>query len=164
MATIIIVGILLSLVSISNKSVVRKEPEAFFDLADEIGFETKRVLDYGVINPAQGSVENLAGRLLENYSEYISNEDVAFVYGNRDEVYAISYNQVNTIAVSLLTNSFITLPVTTRNIIEARRETGTNIATVRIRDNDFDFDLKPGQNFYFVLIKDEDGEQFVTVK
>ena len=81
-----------------------------------------------------------------------------------DEVYAISYNQVNTIAVSLLTNSFITLPVTTRNIIEARRETGTNIATVRIRDNDFDFDLKPGQNFYFVLIKDEDGEQFVTVK
>ena len=38
MATIIIVGILLSLVSISNKSVVRKEPEAFFDLADEIGF------------------------------------------------------------------------------------------------------------------------------
>ena len=36
MATIIIVGIMLSLVRISNKGVTREEPEAFFDLADEI--------------------------------------------------------------------------------------------------------------------------------
>src|SRR3989338_5896233 len=78
MATIIIVGIMLSLVRISNKGVTREEPEAFFDLADEIGFETKRFLDYGVINlPTTGTVGDIAGQLLNNYSELISNEDVA---------------------------------------------------------------------------------------
>ncbi len=165
MATIIIVGIMLGLVRISNKSIVREEPKAFFDLADEIGFETKRVLDYGVINLlSSGDIDNHARRLLENYSELISNEDVAFVYGNSTNVSAYYYQNINVQAISLSNNVFVTLPVTTGTPIEAKYEETSKEATVRIRNNDYAFNLKPGQNFYFVLIKDEEDEQFVTVK
>jgi len=165
MATIIIVGIMLSLVRISNKGVTREEPEAFFDLADEIGFETKRVLDYGVINlPTTGTVGDLAGQLLNNYSELISNEDVAFVYGNTTNVSAYYYQSVGVNAISL--SNGITVPINLINgrTINATYISSTNNATVRIRENDYTFNLKPGQNFYFVLIKDEEDEQFVTVK
>lgn len=155
---------MLSLVRISNKGVAREEPEAFFDLADEIGFETKRVLDYGVIknlNPAL--VDNYARRLLENYSELISNEDVAFVYGDNSNVSAYYYSYVNTVAVSILNNG---VSVNIRQIngrtINAKRI--GNDVKVNVRGNDYTFNLKPGQNFYFVLIKDEEDEQFVTVK
>ena len=160
MAAIIIVGIMLSLVRTANKSTTREEPEAFFDLADEIGFETKRVLDYGVMNgiPSGG----LAGELLNNYSEYISQEDVAFVYGNSSDVYAYYYQSVNAVAVSILNDTFIPLNIVTGNPVEVKRD--INNATIRISGNDYTFDLKPGQNFYFVLIKDEEGEQFVTVE
>jgi|SRR3989344_4202469 len=160
MAAIIIVGVMLSLVRTTNKSTAREEPEAFFDLAEEIGFETKRVLDYGVINRIPSGT--LAGDLLNNYSEYISQEDVAFVYGDGRDVYAYYYQTVNAVAVSILNNTFIPLNIVTGNPVEVKREIGN--ATIRINGNDYTFDLKPGQNFYFVLIKDEEGEQFVSVE
>jgi len=163
MATIIIVGIMLSLVRISNKGVTREEPEAFFDLADEIGFETKRVLDYGVINSLSSNrIDDYAQRLLENYSELISNEDVAFVYGNTSGVSAYYYESVGVNAITLSNGVSVSLNLINGRTINALR-TGNDIK-INIRGNDYAFNLKPGQNFYFVLIKDEEDEQFVTVK
>ncbi len=162
MATIIIVGLMIGLVRVSNKSVSREEPEAFFDLADEIGFETKRVLDYGVISNSNSGA--LVQRLLENYSEIISNDDVAFVYGDSTLMSAYYYQSVNTIAVSGIVDTFTSITLSNRHVIQTIHDKGAGTSTVRIRGNDYTFNLKPGQNFYFVLIREEDDEQFVTVE
>ncbi|MEK6915959.1 MAG: hypothetical protein AABW89_05465 [Nanoarchaeota archaeon] len=163
MAALIIVGILISLSRISNESTSGKKPEAFFDLADEIDFETKRVLDYGVIN-SQTNISDLASQLLTKYGETIGNHDVAFVYGDYNNVYAYYYENVNVVAVSILSNNFVTLRIANGREIDVRRSQVDNTATVRIGDVDYLFDLKPGQNFYFILAKEENGEKFVTVE
>src|SRR3989338_5322962 len=101
-AALIIIGVVISLIKISNRGIARDEPEAFFDLSDEIGFETKRVLDYGVINGV-GDVDNLAKNLLNNYSENIAKNDVAFIYGDLDtgSISAYFYGSATVTAVTL---------------------------------------------------------------
>jgi len=164
MAALIIAGILISLVRISNESTVREEPEAFFDLSDEISFETKRVLDYGVIN-AEPNISGLASELLSNYSESIGNQDVAFVYGSAaGGVYAYYYKQINVIGVTILGGIAVPITIASGNQIEAEYTISSNSVRIRIDGVDYTFELKPGQNFYFVLAKDEEGEKFVTVE
>jgi hypothetical protein len=164
MAALIIAGILISLVRISNESKAREEPEAFFDLSDEISFETKRVLDYGVIN-ADPNVSGLASQLLSNYSEAIGNQDVAFIYGNAvSGIYAFYYENVQVVAVTLFDGLFDTVTVQSGKPIDVGYSTVSNTATIRIDGVDYTFNLKPGQNFYFVLAKDDEGEKFVTVE
>lgn len=164
MAAVIIAGLLFALTRINNSGVSREKPEAFYDLADEIGFETKRVLDYGVINGQPSST--LAGQLLLNYTEYIANDDVVFIYGDASGVYAVYFQTVNLLGIQILNDTFYSIPVITQNSapVEVKKDSSANTATVRILGNDYNFDLKAGQNFYFVLIKEEEGEQFVAVE
>ncbi len=165
MAALIIAGILISLVRITNESVAREEPEAFFDLSDEISFETKRVLDYGVINGPGINISDLASQLLSNYSENIGNQDVAFIYGNAQSgVYAYYYQSVQVVGVTLFSGIAVPITIQSGTQIEAQYSNSSNTATIRIEGIDYTFNLKPGQNFYFVLAKDEEGEKFVTVE
>jgi len=166
MAAIIIAGLLFALTKTVNKGVSREEPEAFYDLADEIGFETKRVLDYGVINGKPSDA--LAGQLLLNYTEYIANEDVVFIYGNLTDVYAVYYQTAQTLGIQLLGTFFVPITIVTPTNVTVKKSvdpiTSAVTATVKIRGNDYNFNLKPGQNFYFVIIKEEENEQFVAVE
>ncbi|MEK6909159.1 MAG: hypothetical protein AABX23_03850 [Nanoarchaeota archaeon] len=163
MAALIIVGIVISLVRISNQSTTRDKPEAFFDLGDEINFETKRVLDYGVVTSS--NVSRLASQLLNSYSENIGNQDVAFVYGNAQTgIYAYYYESVQVVGVTLLDGILVPITIQSGEEIEAEYTGASNSVRIRIEGVDYVFNLKPGQNFYFVLSKDEDGEKFVTVE
>ena len=165
MAAIIIAGLLFGLTKISNRGVAREEPESFYDLADEIGFEAKRVLDYGVITgqPSAG----FTFQLLNSYSEYISDEDVVFIFGNATGVYAVYYQtftNLNTVSLGGIGFPITVTLASQTPVILQPLPNGVSVATVRVRGNDYNFNLRPGQNFYFVLIKEEEGEQFVTVE
>lgn len=165
-AALIIAGILISLVKISNQSTSNDEPEAFFDLSDEISFETKRVLDYGIIS-ATTNISALVSQLLSNYSDSIGNQDVAFIYGNSEGVIsAYYYYQTQVHAVTILGGSFVTVTIQNGKPVTAERISGSGQDRVRIRIDEVDyfFDLKPGQNFYFVLAKTEEGDKFVSVE
>lgn len=163
-AALIIVGIVLSIIRIFNEGTAREEPESFFDLGEEISFETKRVLDYGIINES-ANVGALASELLNKYSENIAKNDVAFVYGDaeRTSLYAYYYNRTEIAAVSVYGTS-TRINVVTGSQIEINHSVQDKKATIKINGVDYAFDLKPGQNFYFVIAKDEEGEKFVTVE
>lgn len=167
MAAIIIAGLIFALTKISNKGFARQEPEAFYDLADEIGFETKRVLDYGVISGQQTQNAGNVQTLLNKYAEYVGNEDVVFIYGDASTVSAIYYQTLTNVNAISLGSIGVPVPIVLASntpVEVTLLNTGITVATVRVRGQDYIFTLKPGQNFYFVLIKEEEGEQFVTVK
>src|SRR3989344_5046644 len=148
-AALIIIGVVISLIKISNRGIARDEPEAFFDLSDEIGFETKRVLDYGVINGVD-DVDDLAKDLLNNYSENIAKNDVAFIYGDlsNNELWAYYYNPVQVTAVRI-SGTYQTLNLFSGGRVDVKYF--GNQATILLNGVDYVFDLRKGQNFYFVI-------------
>ena len=176
MAAIIIAGLVLGAVKVANTARADNNAGAWVDLGNEVDFETKKVLDFGVINPGdvaftppfdQDDVINFLSR----YNEYISGQEVVFIWGDASgaNYYAITYHVDPSGAVSLYTNSAGTpisllISVITTTTANVNVDVVAKTLTVRIRGIDYSFNLKPGQNFYFVLIKDENGEKFVAKK
>ncbi len=166
MAAIILAGILLTLTRITNRSTSKNEPEVFYDLSEEIDFEVKKVLDYGVISGGQ-NLGTMASELINNYNEYISREDVVFIYGNRSDVSAIYYQNLNNLnAVSLGSISApVNIVLASQTPVQVKLLSSINsVATITINNIEYNFNLKSGQNFYFVLIKKEGGEKYVTIE
>ncbi len=166
MAAIILAGILLTLTRAANKTLSKEKPESFYDLSEEIDFEVKKVLDYGVISGGQ-NIGIMASELINNYSEYIAGEDVVFVYGNKTTIFALYYELITNLnAVSLGTISApINVVLASHTPVQIKPLDSINSeAIIKLNDVEYNFKIKPGQNFYFVLIKKEGGEKYVTIE
>lgn len=162
MAAVIIVGLIFGASKTLNYVSAGSSQEAFFDLTDEIDFEVKKVMDYGVFS------ETLVGPIdfLPYYTEYILEEEVVFIYGNLNQLSAIHYdsnNQLEAVTFSVGSSSMVfSVQQTTGTSADITSSISSKKVTVKINEVDYDFDLKDGNNFYFVIIKDDDEEKFVS--
>ena len=162
-AAVIISALIISLATAVNFVNVEDDNEAFYDLADEVKFETKRVLDYGVFNPSQDTLELTRSFLLE-YATYISQEQVVFLYGDRDGVIRALAFEEQSGHVGINTGTPVSGTVSVSDLVgrEAEIERQNGIVNVKINEVVYDFNLKEGQNFFFVIIKEQDDEKFVA--
>jgi hypothetical protein len=162
-AALITIGVVIGLSQAFNYASGKENQAAFYDLSKEINFETKKVLDYGVYNEVD--TENLMDRFLENYSDYIAQEKVLFIYGNKDKLNA-KYFQLEGIGSAGILGGGSTVSV----LIQQSTQQAANVnlqgdnVNVEIDDITYGFKLLKGQNFFFVIIKEEGAEKFVAVK
>ena len=90
LAAFVIIGIVVGLSVVSNSATVNEEDKAFYDLAEEIGFETKQVINFGVYNE-QFEQDVLVEDFLVEYADYIAQERVLFVYGDNSDISALYF-------------------------------------------------------------------------
>ncbi len=137
-ASIILVALFLSFVSLMNYSIKKNNPE-IYKYADELKIEGAKVLDYD-INTGQSEFDEFA----KSYSYYVGrNREIYFIVGDSGSLDVFNYNEEDKEGV-------------------AYTEGGGNVV-VNVEGTDFTFELKPGQNFYFVMNdKYKDQEYFVT--
>jgi len=162
-AAIVIIGIIVGLVTVVNIVKVGNENKGFYDLADEVGFETKQVLDYGVYNSQDTNA--LIEEFLIKYADYISQERVLFIFGNETNITGLFFNQsvIGSVGINAggVSNEIIIQDIT-EETAEVLFDDGE--VTVIINGIPYIFKLKPGQNFFFVIIKDENEESFVAAQ
>jgi len=160
-AAIIIVGFVIGLATAVNSVRVGDKNEAFYDLADEVGFETKQVLDYGVFK--KDDTNTLMRNFLETYVNYIAQEEVLFIYGNSDGLEALIFKEITKGNVGISTGEIpgiITIQYTTGQEANVTQE--GEMVFVEINGIIYQFNLRQGQNFFFVIIKSQDDEKFVA--
>jgi hypothetical protein len=162
MAAIIIVGVIVGVSSISTDAVVGDSNEAFYDLSEEVGFETKRVLDYGVLNQ-NNAFSEVEGFFLE-YQDYIAREQVVLVVGDSADMRVYYFTGtsgnigINTGGADIGTGiQILDLEGNEANV----SKTGDSVS-VLISEINYEFNLRDGENFFFVIIKHEEGEKFVA--
>ncbi|NCN99032.1 hypothetical protein COU62_01355 [Candidatus Pacearchaeota archaeon CG10_big_fil_rev_8_21_14_0_10_35_219] len=169
LAAIIVIAIVSGLAGIANYASAGSEQEAFYDLSREVGFETKRVLDWGVFN--EENVDVLTEGFLYEYANYIATEreEVLFVYADEEslEIEALIFLEESVGRIGLDTGS------NRDKGIQINRRTGKEVeevfvdniqkkVTVRIDGIDYTSHLTKGQNIFFVIIKEVDGERYVA--
>ena len=162
MAAIIIVGVIVGVSSISTDAVVGDSNEAFYDLSEEVGFETKKVLDYGVFdqNNAFLKVEDF----FEKYIDYIGKEQVVLVVGDSADMRVYYFTGIpgnigiNTGGANIGTG----IQIYDLEENEAYVSKTGDSVSVLISGINYEFNLRDGQNFFFVIIKHEEGEKFVA--
>ena len=162
-AAIIIVGAIIGVTSVFNAARVTPPNENFDNLGREIKFETKRVLDYGLYY--QADTDSLVKGFLEKYALYISQERVVFIVGNESGLFGLFF-QGNALSgsVSIVTGQTTIVPI---QVIKQEQalitpDPQTGIISVTIDGIDYHFKLREGQNFFFVIIKEENDEAFVA--
>jgi hypothetical protein len=159
-AAIVAVAALLGITATVNTVASSGSQQPFYDLSKEISVETKNVLDYGVFDAQDAPA--LTKTFLTEYAKYIGQDKVLFLVGNTMQVNAYYFTtDAGTVGLSTgsVPNNFI-IQESTQAQADVTQE--GDIVHVKIDQVVYDFKLKPGQNFYFIIIKDKEDERFVA--
>ncbi len=164
-AAVIIVLVVSGLTGVAIYASAGEDQEVFYDLSKEVGFETKKVLDWGVFH--EDNINALTESFLFKYSTYIGEGRVIFIQGNRDELnfkaLVFEDTEIGSVGLNMGSNE-------DKKIVISRKTGGevkdvileSNRVIVKIDEIDYEFDLNKGENLFFVIEKEVEGEKFVA--
>jgi len=162
LAAIVIIAIIIGFAAISNYA-RKKAPVRTYDVAEELGIEGGKVLDYGTYNEAVDNTE-LMEHFTTLYQEYAGEDkEIYYVFGNYEEITAYKYGEITTGTIDVSfgkTSLGLVIDARVKQTIDANMvdsEIKTNINNV-----DYVFELKPGENFYFIISQELEGEKYVV--
>ena len=159
-AAIIIITIILGFAVISNYS-KKQSSIKVYDLAEELGIESRKVLDFGTYKEYdETEMSELLGNFIQSYIDYAGEErSLYFVFGNYDKITVVAYKDLTSGELSLEGES--PLIITQGEHISEEFFPKGNKVEIIIDGLKFEFKLKPGENFYFVIFQEIGGEQHV---
>lgn len=158
-AVIIILGIL----GFAGVSTYLKqgEPVRIFDLRDELGIESSQVLDHGIYNEQNTTELNkLLRDFTQNYSSYVERGfSLYFVFGNEDELVIAGFRDLVAGEVSVGHGQSTSGLTITRGVYNSTSiAQPPQVINITVEGNYYDFELREGENFYFVIYqKTEEG-------
>lgn len=170
LSAIIIIAVLIGFSTISTYT-RRGEDVRVFDLGEELGIEGSNVLDYGTYNAAEvdvdypeGGLNSLVENFVDDYAEYIGEDkEISFVFGNPSDENVTVVNYEETESTISDGRSHITIKRRKRfKPEEPPKITSEGKTTIVFNDKNYDIELKPGENFFFVISQDVEGEVHVA--
>ena len=136
-ATIIIIAVIIGFATISNYA-QRQDYVKIYDLGEELNIESENVLDYGA---ATGNSK--LSQFGKDYSEY-AGEDIEIYFITGDESGMEAHKYVNG----------------EETLLDAP-EVKEDEIIFKLNENEYVFELKPGENFYFIILQEADNEKYV---
>ena len=161
-AAFIIIAIILGFVVITNyaknKSAIR-----LYNLKEDLQIESENILEYGTYNEYdEGEIKELLTTFTETYSEYIGEGiDIIFVFGNRETITVAGYQEVTSTVYIEDSSMIITKGEYSSEEFDVSGITGNKVI-VTIDGTEYEFKLKPGENFYFVISQEIGGEEHIV--
>jgi|SRR3990172_5624634 len=160
-ATVIIIGLIAGFAVVTN-SLDRKSSVKFYQVEEELRFESAKVIDYG-INQGFTDLEmkNQLTTFADNYSEYSNADDFYYILGTMGSVNFAGLKKKSSGEISLEGATPSTISVTGTFAPTSLISSGTNI-NMTVSGTKYQFQLRTGQNFFFVVSKEIDGDVYVA--
>ena len=162
LAAIIIIGVIIGFVAISNYA-ERRAAIKIYDLRDEITFESANVLDSGTYSELnETEMEVLIKNFIEQYATY--EENLYFIFGNEQKITIIGYSELAA-KVSVIEAGGDPIPLILDGGEATHEATNGKIKEViiEIEGKEYKFDLKHGENFYVIIYLEVGEETHVAV-
>lgn len=160
LAAIVIIAIILTFVGISNYSEIQMNSK-IYDLGEELGIEANNVIDHGIIQ--QGEVSTYLEEFVEEYAQYAQSDsrEIYFIFGSEKGITLVTYEDQSTGSINIGGTTLTTTEGATR--IQEISADGDEIIRVKIREVEYEFPLKKGENFYYIILEDI-GEETLIAK
>jgi hypothetical protein len=165
LAALILITLISGFVVMSNYVSGNEEVSRIYGLGDEIGIEGTEVVDYGIYNGE--NVNALLEDLIKQYKDF--DGDIYFIYGDKKGIDVAAYSDASDEVGAKLEDSetFESAGNPQAFDVEGKKWTYTtsgNIETLKVAvgETDYPFEIKEGQNFYYLLHKEIDGEEIVA--
>ena len=165
LGAIVIIVLIAGFASVSNY-VLRKSSVKIYDVKDELGIESGKVLEYGAYDPKNDKTEEF----IEKYEKYAGEDkEIYFIFGNSQGIKVVTYDDIKTgdIRVNIGGND-VAFPTTQSEKKEKTIDYSGDTTKVKVTLGEGDdavtytFDLKPGENFFFIIQQDVEGETHVA--
>ncbi len=167
-AAIIIVIVIIGLSTVTNYVLTKDKPLKFYDLSSDLGEEGARVTDYGIYNAAdiKGKIETFLTDFIKYSEEKEKDAEFVFIYGNEVEATAVRYTPEPTGTVSVTYGGVIYYISGSNTIVPtdiSPTATGEDKdVEIALLNKKYDFKLKEGENFLFIISKKRGEETHVT--
>ncbi len=171
-AAIIIMAVIIGMGSITNYIITKKEPVKFYDLSQELDEEGARVVEHGVYK--EKDIPTLIEDFTDNYvvkyaEEKEKGSELVFVYGNRDNVTVSTYISEKTgeVVINYGSTEFIhsgtdKYIANIKSFIPEVSEEEEYTIVVKVLGVEYIFNLKEGENFFFVISKKTEEETYIV--
>ena len=154
-AAVIIIAAIITTVTVSNYIITQPKQTRLYDLGEELKTEGASVINYGLYNEQDRFkiVQNFADQFKDYTAEQL--ENILFVYGgeNNLSIYGFSKKESGEVSITIGGVPFV-IP---SGGIEAEPKTFSReggIVYVKTPKNfTYNFELKKGENFYFIIDK-----------
>ncbi len=107
-------------------------------------------------------MESLLIGFIEAYSEYGEIEKLYFIFGNYDKIVVMGYQELEG-------EIFVETEINTDSLKIKKKIPSSkeylypgNEVIITINEISYEFTLKAGENFYFILVATTEGEQYVV--
>lgn len=159
LTTIVIVTLIAAFVTISNYS--QKKPSIKINyIGEELGIESESVIDYGIENGENR--RDLLTDFTQKYSAYSEVDNFYYIFGDTSSLRVSGYRKLSDGSFSIDTSgsfSDINLPKG-EYVMNDYSNTNANIR-LKIDDIEYPFTLNEGENFYFVVSDELEGERHI---
>jgi hypothetical protein len=170
-AAIVIIVITVSVLTITNYT-QSSDITAIEDLGEEMDIESNLVLDYGASqNKTHEEMDTLMEIFIDNYIDSLEQQrNVYFIFGDLNETHFKGYQGADLENVCIIFNGGaecveVQISTSTERITQNfTLPEGINNVSLQIEEFSYPYTLLPaGQNFYFVIWENEEGEKKVVV-
>jgi len=159
LAAIIIISVIVGFAAVSNIA-KKKSSVKLYDIKEELNIEGGEVLEYGEFFAE--NLENTINDFTDKYKEYTGEDkELVFIYGNSEEVKKISFSRETSVKSGVGESSQTTYELRKKEE-SLFVEPGTDKVNVTIDTRNYDFELKPGQNFFFIISQELEGETHIV--
>ena len=162
LAAIIIIIVIVGFAVISNYA-KKKSSVKLYDIKDELQIESGEVLEYGV--SYEENIDELIDDFIEKYQEYAGeNKNLYFIFGNTEEVWMVSFEEVVRGKITETGGTGVNIPGVWYEKEQLEIEGGKVVVTIgeEGEEIEYEFELKPGENFFFVISQEVEGEQHIV--
>ena len=172
LAAMVIIAIITAFAAVSNYA-QKQSSVKVYDLGEELGIESGFVLEYGT-TPAGESQEDLISGFIEEYQTYAGeNKNLYFIFGDYDGDVAVMVSYIKVVSGTVSTDvsstgeSAYPIEDISGRVEELKIEKDAKDANIHkvfpiINGIKYPFELKPGENFFFVISQEIGGETHIV--
>lgn len=163
--SVIIIGLVAGLATITN-SVQKQNLVNFNYVEEELKFESEKVVDYGIAN--NQDLKTLLTNFARDYSSYSNADDFYYVFGTTSEITFAGCKKIENGQATIEDSSGTVLSTLSITQGSCNPITLTTLSSppaniiLKIDGVKFPFALKPGQNFFFVVSKEIEGNVYTA--
>ncbi len=165
LAAVIIIALILGYAAYSNYS-KKKNVIRLYDLGDQLELESAKILEYGTYNSLnETQIQTLLEGFTKDYAEYSKIEKVYFIFGNVNKITVAGYHEIASGEIQVNLGGVAgtkDLDIEAKTYTSRQYTPGSDVVIIIINGVEYAFELKPGENFYFVLVQTIGGEEYVV--
>ena len=147
LSAIILITLIVGFVTVSNYSSAKPSVK-LYDLGEELGIEAQNVIDYGTQTYGENEAEmnDFLEGFIQDYVDYAGDKkNLYFVFGDPDGVEGLKIVAYENLA-----------------LVDAPPMTTSGVIVISLDTTDYQFSLEEGQNFYFIISQEIEGEKYVV--